>query len=121
MHASLQQLLLKAAGGTGAGVHTAAVALAVAVQTPLCIFGSFRTVSGVSVVGCLTSVAIISLIALLPLLDPRRECLPDEPVHHIISLNIFPATSIFAARCSSSRKQSTSVLFRIAVSQRERV
>lgn len=99
----MQQLLTHGLNGTGVSaewIHVAAVALGIAIQLPLCVYGNFRTISGFSFTGCLTTAAVMLLILFLPVLDPHKQHLNEDPSHHALSISIVPATSIFAVRPS---------------------
>eukprot|EP00892_Ulva_mutabilis_P008915 jgi/Ulvmu1/6396/UM003_0024.1 len=98
---SVAQLLAKAFEGSGASaaaVHSAALLCGIATEVPLCVLGSYRTLSGFSTLGCVSTAAVIALVAVLPILDPQRRYLDAEPAHHAISIDFVTATSVFAVR-----------------------
>lgn len=104
-HACMQQVLSQALDNTEvspAAVHATAVAIGIASQVLLCVFGTYRTLAGFSAVGCVSTAAVMVLVAILPMLDPHKEWLQEEPTHHVISVKIIPATSILAVRCPPS-------------------
>eukprot|EP00892_Ulva_mutabilis_P008914 jgi/Ulvmu1/6395/UM003_0023.1 len=99
MWRSIEQLLTQALDGSGTPpglAHTAAILLGIAVQGPLCVLGSYRTVAGFSTAGCVSTGAVMALVLFLPILDPHKLHLDEAPSHRVISIDIIPASSIFA-------------------------
>lgn len=76
----------------------AAVALGLLVEVPLCIWGSFRSLSSISAAGVVSTGAVTALVVLLPLLDPHKERLQERCSHRIIGTagDVLSATGIMA-------------------------
>lgn len=95
----VQQVMSQALSGSdvsAAAVHAAALLLGTAAQAALCVFGTYPRLSGFSAVGCVSTAAVMLLVAILPILDPHKRWLQEAPEHHVISMDIIPATSILA-------------------------
>ena len=70
----------------------------IALELPLCAFGSFRFLAIFSFAGCTSTVMVMLLVAALPALDPDRDFVIETAEHSWIRISLVPAMGIFAVR-----------------------
>ena len=84
-------------------VDAAALALGVLVEAPLCVWGSFKSLSSIAAVGVVSTGVVTALVVVLPLLDPHKECLVEATPHRVVggAGDVLSAAGIMAVRPST--------------------
>jgi hypothetical protein len=77
-------------------IEPTAILIGVAIELPLCLFGTFKSLSLFSSAGVVSTCAVMALVIGLPVLDPAKECVEVDSDHHWLNPEIMPATAIFA-------------------------
>jgi hypothetical protein len=97
----VQQLLpgtVLAMQPAGVPSDSIAVALGVAMELPLCLFGTFRSLSLFSGAGVASTVGVMALVLSLPIIDPHKASLDETSRHELIGSDVFSAAGIMAVR-----------------------
>lgn len=73
-----------------------AIAIGCALEVPLCLWGTFKSLSYFSAAGVMSTCSVMALVVALPLLDPMKQDLNEDVAHHTTGSGIFGATGIMA-------------------------
>lgn len=80
-------------------VDAAAIALAVLIEAPICIWGSLKSLSSIAAAGVVSTGVVTALVVALPFVDPEKEWVEDNEHRVIGSMDdVFSATNIMAVR-----------------------
>ena len=86
---------------THATVYQIAIVGGLLLELPLCGLGSFKLLSAFSFAGISSTVAVVLLVVLLPLLDADQHYVDEKPTHITVGSGLIPATGIIAVRRKS--------------------